>query len=123
VAQILQHSVRAGVDTVARYGGEEFCAILPDADPQLAMMIGERIRKCIEDAGLAAANGTVVTVSAGAGTICGGVSSRFAPQDLLAVADQALYQAKRAGRNRVISSVLALQEPRHPHELAVAQRG
>jgi diguanylate cyclase (GGDEF)-like protein len=104
VAQVLQNSVRVGVDTVARYGGEEFCAILPDADEQQAAAIGERARKLIEDAALPGVHGSVLTVSAGAAAIRGRIGSRFRPQDIVANADQALFAAKRAGRNRVISA-------------------
>ena len=102
VAQLLQNSVRIGVDTVARYGGEEFCAILPDADEQQAAAIGERARKSIENAVLPGVHGSVLTVSAGAAAIRGRIGSRFTPKDLVANADQALFAAKRAGRNRVI---------------------
>jgi diguanylate cyclase (GGDEF)-like protein len=104
VAQVLQNSVRVGVDTVARYGGEEFCAILPDADEQQTAAIGERARKLIEDAALPGAHGSVLTVSAGAAAIRGRIGSRFRPRDIVANADQALFAAKRAGRNRVISA-------------------
>ena len=102
VAQVLQHSVRAGVDTVARYGGEEFVAILPDADKGEAIRIGERIRASIEAAALPAYHGRVVTVSAGATAIRGVRGSKFSADDLVAIADQALYKAKNSGRNRVI---------------------
>jgi diguanylate cyclase (GGDEF)-like protein len=103
VAQILQHGVRAGIDTVARYGGEEFVAILPDADEQEALIIAERIREAIEGAGLKG-YGSVVTISVGAATM-NGSGSCFMPEDLISAADQALYQAKRSGRNRVICHV------------------
>jgi diguanylate cyclase (GGDEF)-like protein len=104
VAQLLQSSVRVGLDTVARYGGEEFCAILPDADEEQAAAIGERARKSIEDAALPGVPGSVLTVSAGAAAIRGKIGSRFTPYELVARADQALLAAKVAGRNRVISS-------------------
>lgn len=102
VAQLLQNSVRVGVDIVARYGGEEFCAVLPDADEQQAAAIGERARRSIEDAALPSVQGCVLTVSAGAAAIRGRINSRFVPEDLVASADQALFAAKRAGRNRVV---------------------
>jgi diguanylate cyclase (GGDEF)-like protein len=102
VAQVMQHSVRAGVDTIARYGGEEFVAILPDADKCEAIRIGERIRESIEAAGLPACHGRVVTISAGATAIRGVKGSKFCAVDLIAIADQALYAAKNSGRNRVI---------------------
>jgi diguanylate cyclase (GGDEF)-like protein len=104
VAQVLQGSVRAGVDTVARYGGEEFVAILPDADEREAAVIGERIRRAIEATELPAANGRVVTISAGAAAILGREDAQPTVEDLLTAADEALYQAKRSGRNRVVAS-------------------
>jgi len=103
VAQLLQSGVRAGVDTVARYGGEEFVAILPDADEREALAIGERVREAIETAGLPAERG-VVTISVGVAVLRGADESHLTPDDLVAAADEALYEAKRSGRNRVLCS-------------------
>jgi diguanylate cyclase (GGDEF)-like protein len=103
VAQVLQSGVRAGVDTVARYGGEEFVAILPDADETEALAIGERVREAIEAAGLPAEHG-VVTISVGVAVLRGVGDSDLTPEHLIAAADEALYAAKRSGRNRVICS-------------------
>lgn len=111
VAQILQRSVRAGVDTVARYGGEEFCAILPDADEQIVVDIGERIRRSVEAAKFPSIDGRVVTISAGATAVQSSADLRFSPQELVAWADRALYHAKQSGRNRVVSSFQAMQLP------------
>jgi diguanylate cyclase (GGDEF)-like protein len=118
VAQVLQHSVRAGVDTVARYGGEEFIAILPDADDREAALIGERIRESIQSASFPAIKGLTVTVSAGATAIRGEMGSTFRAEDLVATADKALYLAKKSGRNRVIYSDTALKAD--PPQLALA---
>lgn len=119
VAQMLQRSVRAGVDTVARYGGEEFVAILPDADDRQTIDTGERIRQSIEAAGLPAAQGRVLTVSAGATALRGKAGASFSADDLLAIADSALYAAKKSGRNRVIYSALQAA----PSTLALAAEG
>jgi diguanylate cyclase (GGDEF)-like protein len=108
VAQLLLRNVRAGVDTVARYGGEEFMAILPDADGQQAAASAERIRQSIEEAAFPAAHG-VVTISAGATAVRCGDGVSFTAEELVAIADQALYQAKESGRNRVIYAVPALE--------------
>jgi diguanylate cyclase (GGDEF)-like protein len=102
VAQVLQCSVRAGVDTVARYGGEEFCAILPDTDQQGAIVIGERVRQSIESAGILVPGRAGITVSAGAVAFRGEGGLSVTAEELLAGADQALYAAKKAGRNCVV---------------------
>ena len=113
IAQVMQQSVRAGIDTVARYGGEEFVAILPDADEPEALGLAERIRQAIEGAGFQAGPGSVVTISIGVAVMGGKSGHRFTPNELVNAADEALYQAKRSGRNRVICSVPEL----HPGEL------
>jgi diguanylate cyclase (GGDEF)-like protein len=109
IAQTLQRSVRLGIDTVARYGGEEFVAILPDANEQEAIMIAERIRVAIEAVGLQGAHGQTVTISAGAAALRGGDGANLTPADLIASADEALYRAKRSGRNRVVSAMRVMQ--------------
>jgi diguanylate cyclase (GGDEF)-like protein len=108
VAQALQTSVRAGVDTVARYGGDEFIAILPDADEYQATLIGQRMREAIEEGALPAGHRRTVTISAGATAVRGEAGLRFSADDLIATADKALYKAKELGRNRVVYSGLAL---------------
>lgn len=100
IAQLIQHGVRQ-TDIVARYGGEEFAAILVNAARAKAMEIAERVRKIIEDAPFPnekeQPNGDL-TVSIGVATFCPPI---FTLTDLIREADNALYRAKRAGRNRV----------------------
>lgn len=81
-----------GSDVVARYGGEEFCVLLPDTSARGARLVAERLRQAV--AGLSA---PVPTVSVGVATSEQGGSA----EDLIRHADEALYQAKSAGRNRV----------------------
>ena len=85
-------------DLVARYGGEEFCALLSNAGPQAAMVIAERIRHCFEQVTVPAEGCELgTTVSIGVAHVGPDESINAALQR----ADQALYAAKREGRNRV----------------------
>lgn len=104
VAHAMQDSLRRPGDLVARYGGEEFIAVLPGADKETAHQAAERIREAIIKLGIpheASATAPVVTTSIGV------VSCRaregVQEQDLIAAADSALYKAKQAGRNQVLS--------------------
>lgn len=86
-------------DIVARLGGEEFCVLMPDADANGARQLAERVR--IKVAGLTQQQlgiSTSITVSLGVATAC---QSGLDFKHLYARADQALYQAKSKGRNRV----------------------
>jgi len=100
IADIIGHSVR-DVDIVARFGGEEFMVILPQTNLEDALIIAERIRSQVEKAYFTNSKGQrdlKVTVSVGAVAYPGGVSSS---SQLLEKVDQALYNAKNSGRNRV----------------------
>jgi diguanylate cyclase (GGDEF)-like protein/PAS domain S-box-containing protein len=101
VAVLIQRAVRT-TDIVARYGGEEFCAILINAGMEGAAEIGERVRRTVEKTRFlnesSQPNGDL-TVSVGAATF----TSSLNVTGLIREADNALYRAKRAGRNRVAS--------------------
>jgi two-component system cell cycle response regulator len=92
-----------GIDLACRYGGEEFVVVMPDTDVNFAYTIAERLRQSIEanPVRISRAPGLLnVTISIGI--------ARMEGQDdtadtLLHRADQALYRAKRAGRNRVVA--------------------
>jgi diguanylate cyclase (GGDEF)-like protein len=86
------------VDTVARYGGEEFVVITPETDTEGALRLAERICESIREAPFIVGEDTVVvTVSIGVASLPGhGTSSG----DLVRAADDGLYAAKRAGRDR-----------------------
>ncbi len=101
VARILQREARA-VDIVARYGGEEFVVVLPETGEDGAAALAERIRSRIAETPPIPGGeyGWLrVTVSIGVATI---PSARVSsPEELIALADEALYRAKAQGRNRV----------------------
>lgn len=98
VARILAQSIRT-VDYAARYGGDEFVIILIDTPAGAALETAERIRSQVEGARYSAGEQSVtVTVSVG---IAQWQPDDMAPSAVFARADQALYEAKRAGRNRV----------------------
>lgn len=97
VAQVLKLAVGRPGDLVARYGGEEFALILPTTTPEGAVQLIEKIRSNL--AALQIPNGEdFLTLSFGISTV---IPSRQTCQEkLIAAADQALYFAKRNGRNR-----------------------
>lgn len=97
VAQTIRETVRT-VDFPARYGGEEFAVVLPQVDHASLSMIAERIRANIEKLP-APPDGAVVTVSIGAAIYPDDGNDR---EVLFRAADERLYEAKRAGRNRVV---------------------
>lgn len=97
VSQILQQEART-TDTVARYGGEEFAIILPETDSGAARAIAERVRVAVEAARFTTELGPLkVTLSLGVATFPDVAAHK---QQLIDQADQALYAAKRGGRNR-----------------------
>ncbi len=101
VAQALDHTLREAGDAVARYGGEEFAVILPETDAKGAEAVAERLRASIEAMQIPhdhAAVGKVITTSAGVGTLV--LRDDSSMSELVSLADRALYQAKREGRNR-----------------------
>lgn len=97
-AELLSNDIRVS-DAAARVGGEEFCAILHNSSQAAAAEFAERIRAQLEAQSIPSPNGTIsVTVSAGV-AICVGECRSF--DTLLERADDALYQAKAEGRNRI----------------------
>jgi two-component system cell cycle response regulator len=95
VARILQTSARE-VDCVARYGGEEFCLMLPETPATGALILAERI---CERVAAAEFPGQKITLSLGVASL---PANGDTPDTVIAAADEALYQAKREGRNRVV---------------------
>lgn len=102
VARCLQEHQRRSYDVLARYGGEEFVLLLPSADEHAARDIAEALRRAVE--ALAITNehsrvSKVLTISIGVAcvTSCRGTT----PESFVRMADEALYEAKRHGGNRV----------------------
>ncbi|MEA5618090.1 diguanylate cyclase [Cronbergia sp. UHCC 0137] len=105
VAQILNQSIQRPADLVARYGGEEFTLILPNTDPDGAVKFAEMIRNQVKEQSMANVCSQVsryVTLSLGVATVI--PNSEDSPESLIAKADEALYQAKQRGRDRVIKA-------------------
>ena len=104
VAYALKIAVR-GSDLVARYGGEEFVIVLPGADDETALNVGARIQRQICQLKILHEGSTVnewVTLSCGVAGVVSGFS--LPPGHLIQYADQALYEAKQSGRNRIVLS-------------------
>ncbi len=100
VSAILARTLRVG-DAVARWGGEEFLVFLADVEPERALAIAERARSGVETTPAGTSRGPLgVTVSVGLAMETGD-EARAA---LIERADAALYEAKRAGRNRVVAA-------------------
>lgn len=101
IAEAAQEVIHRSSDLFARYGGEEFVVVLPNTDRNGAQLVAEQIRRAVEMCGLPHSGNThgVVTVSIGCATLALGHDS--AATALVEAADQAMYQAKSAGRNRV----------------------
>ncbi|WP_419246846.1 GGDEF domain-containing protein [Serratia sp. NFX21] len=103
MGQLLQNSVRSE-DFVGRYGGEEFMVITASYDPKIIGGVAERIRRSVETTIflLDEGNETQITVSIGASLYLPGM----AVDKAIEVTDEALYEAKRGGKNQVVCSRL-----------------
>ncbi|MGB2874154.1 MAG: GGDEF domain-containing protein [Gaiellaceae bacterium] len=98
VGQILADNVRQ-VDLAARYGGEEFAVIVPETDLEGAIQLAERLRKAFMNEQVELSDGTHITLTASFGAAVKNELPRA--EELIAAADEALYEAKRGGKNRV----------------------
>lgn len=101
VANALAKVVQRPADLVARYGGEEFAVILPETTSEGALRLAESIRSSIEGLKIEHCKSPVsyITVSAGVSTLIPERGSSF--EQLVSIADNALYRAKEKGRNQV----------------------
>lgn len=105
VAQTIQKNVTRPRDCVARYGGEEFVCILPETSMDSAIHVSEMIRKSVEDLNYAhefSSVANVITVSIG---LISAIPGKFqSKEELIDLADKALYRAKSVGRNCIKAS-------------------
>jgi len=110
VAETLAATIRRPGDFVARYGGEEFVCVLPETSKEGAIIVAELFRKSIYDLKIKHEKSQVsnhVTISLGVATTIPKAEKPM--KALLEAADKSLYQAKKEGRNRVISIDLNLE--------------
>ena len=101
VALHLRESVHRTGDVVARYGGEEFAVLLPNTSAEGTILVAEQLRRGIETLRVEEAGGVGVTASFGVASL---VPSSDEASNLVQLADDALYTAKRDGRNRIAVS-------------------
>jgi diguanylate cyclase (GGDEF)-like protein len=111
IATAVKESVRS-TDLAARYGGEEIAVIIRPTSAADALLVAEKLRAAIEALRLPQENGWV-TASIGVATALArhGGTQRM-PESLLLAADNALYQAKREGRNRVVAALVVAHQDR-----------
>jgi len=101
VAGLIQEFARRPLDLAARYGGEEFAMVFYDLSPANVQDIAERLIKRVQAERINVAKPELgLTISIGVGLISPGVGR--SPQGAIQLADEALYEAKRAGRNRFV---------------------
>ena len=109
VAQAIRSQLKRPSDLAARYGGEEFAAILPGTGPEGARHVAELIRGAVERLGLphsASSAAAHVTISVGVASVI--PRDGALPDELIRRADEALYRAKKEGRNRTVLQVADL---------------
>ena len=97
IGDAIRDGLRAA-DVGSRFGGDEFAVLAPDSDSAAAATLAERIRARAEQAALP--GGLPLSVSVG--VACCAAGETWTPERILDRADRALYEAKRAGRNRVV---------------------
>ena len=103
VAQAIKAGARRPADFAARFGGEEFAVVLPNTDVEGAVNIATRIQKQIDTEAIAHASSTIAdTVTVSIGVATAKPSPGLDLHHLITAADQALYEAKNSGRNRIV---------------------
>lgn len=109
VAEVLSKNTRSNMDLVARYGGEEFTIILTQVSKEEALLVANKLRQTIFDLKISHQKSqTAEYISASLGLTSCEQADDFDIEQLFRVADSALYEAKEAGRNSVISTTYQL---------------
>ena len=112
IATLLSESVRE-IDLAGRWGGEEFALVLPGTDLGGGVGLAERIRRTLERRPIELGEALTVHVTVSFGVAAySGVGDEA---DLVAAADEALYEAKRTGRNRVVAQPIAASQSEGSH--------
>ncbi len=105
VVHTINENIRRPADLLARYGGEEFVVLLPETEIEGAKLISEHIRQGIENLKISFSDYNIqLTISIGSATLV--PDTELLMDKLIGAADEALYQAKNSGRNKVITRVL-----------------
>jgi diguanylate cyclase (GGDEF)-like protein/PAS domain S-box-containing protein len=105
VGKALAFALHRPRDFIARFGGEEFVLVLPETDSEAAQQIAERCRDALREQRIAHEKSGVsdlLTISLGVGTAVPAAMDR--PLDFVAAVDRLLYQAKQAGRDRLVAA-------------------
>ncbi|GAA6203936.1 diguanylate cyclase [Thalassotalea sp. SU-HH00458] len=101
VASALKACVRRPKDCVIRYGGEEFLVFLPDTDQQGCLLVGQAIVKTMYELNIVNSSSPNKMVTVSAGYVVTQPNNNVKLEDIINDADQALYEAKQSGRNKL----------------------
>lgn len=101
ISSVIKNVVNQPNSIVSRYGGEEFIVLISDSDLENAKYIAEKIRKSIEKLNILHEGSKYGSVTVSIGIAADVPSIKLQPEELIIMADQALYRAKSSGRNKV----------------------
>lgn len=104
IADVLRTATRRPFDLVARYGGEEFAVLLPDTGGAGADVVAEQMRAAVESSHIPHCRSWPGCMTISCGVAAAARVSDLEPAGLIAMADRRLYEAKHAGRNRVVGA-------------------